>query len=175
MLWTIGDTVGGLTITGGGLEITADGYKTAVYAVANSTSLAFQAGPENLPSFAVNGKGQVYIRNGSINITSDNAYEDAINVNSVFTVKRDGSVTANNITINGNNTNTKIIDTTYFSVDNNGNVVAGDINFNGNISAVLDNKTYTGMDDENICTVTNKDGTHTTWRVVKGLIVGRTY
>lgn len=198
--------VGQLTINNGGLEITAGEYKTAVYAKANSDELAFQAGPVSTPSFAVNGKGVVYINNGKINITSSNTEDTAINVNNLFTVTKGGKVTASNIKIIGtNSTETNIIETNYFKVSNtgqvtasnikitgdnlssgsdiiyttnfkvtnNGTVTADNIIFNGTITAKVRGVDYTGIDTGEIVTVTADDGTQITWRVVKGLVVGR--
>ena len=72
-------------------------------------------------------------------------------------------------------TDQNIINTSDFIVDKNGSVTANSITFNGTISAKVGNNTYTGMANEEICTITNKDNSKTTWRVVRGLIVGRTY
>ena len=195
-----GGHVGGLQISNGGLEITAGGYKTAIYANANSNLLAFQAGPESAPSFAVNGKGEVYINNGQINITSSNTKDIAINVNSLFTVTKGGEVTASKIKITGNSNATgdlisagnfivtqsgsvtaknivitgsasssnNLIQSTNFTVSQSGTVTAKDIIFDGNLHAKVGSVTYSGLDTAEIATWEGY-----TWRIVKGLVVGR--
>lgn len=161
-----GGSVGGLIIQNGGLEITkvVDGitYKTGVYASAGENNPAFLSGISNNPSFIVNDKGQV---------------------------------TTSDITITGSGNRTWIINTPEFQVDNQGRIGAsiiptsqpssfeynnydfsvsdGNIRFRGAISAYYGGNWYTGLDQE-IITVT-VGGITTSYRVVKGLIVGRSY
>ena len=87
--------------------------------------------------------------------------------NSQFRVKYDGSVYSSKMNITGGTISIQKNSVTTFLVTN-----SGDVNFNGEISTYYNNQKYTGISTE-IATIVLENGTQYSYRVVRGLVVGR--
>lgn len=178
-------TASSLTITGGSISSTGININNKFIVDGNTGSVT---------------AGDITITGGSIVLTGTST-QTAIDVNnSVFKVTKDGAVTAGDITITGSGNRNWIIDSEEFQVSKEGYVGAGvipvnerptsfdtenydfsvydgNIRFKGDISAYYDGEWYNGLDQE-IITVTSGDEYNSVtnaYRVVKGLIVSRTY
>ena len=159
----IGGFIGGWQISNQGIEKISGDYKTGIYPIANSNSYAIQVGVSTNPEFTVDGKGQVKASN--IEITGrDNTSPWIIN-STELQISKTGQIGAG--IIPNQNPDSFDYNNYDFSVAN------GDIRFKGNISANYENNWYTGV-NQDIITVTIGNVT-TNYRVVKGLIVGRSY
>ena len=157
-----GGSIGGWSIASNGIYKVSGDYTTGIYPIANSTDYAIRVGLTESPSFIVNGKGEVTATDITITGSGKRAW---IIDSEEFQVDGDGQIGASIIpenrpsTFNYNNYN--------FSVSRDGN-----IRFRGTISAYYDNNWYTGVDQEIVTTTVG--GVTRSYRVVKGLIVGRT-
>ena len=166
--------IGGYTNNTNSLTAGKTNYFVGIRAPSSATDIVYYAGTDNSTltnnAFYVQANGAVKASN--ITISGGNNTNNLINANGNFIVKNNGAVTASNITITGISGNTgNLINASNFKVTQNGNVTANNITFNGTITANYDKLDYTGINAK-IATVT-VDGVTKTYRVVRGLIVGR--
>lgn len=160
-----------------------------------ASNLTINGGSINLGNgtFIIDNDGNVIA--SSVQIQGGGISGTGININDKFIVDGStGSVIANDITITGS-TGNWIINSPEFQVDKNGQIGAsiipasqpstfnydnynfsvtsdGNVRFKGTISAYYNDNWYTGLDQDIVTTTVG--GVTRSYRVVKGLIVGRT-